>query len=31
MLIGTQPLVITEVKPNGTIKDSTEIIKIMLL
>ncbi len=29
-LIGTQPLVIDSVKPNGTIKDSTDIIKVTL-
>ncbi len=29
-LVGTQPLVIDSVKPNGTIKDSTDIIKATL-
>lgn len=29
-LIGTQPLVIDSVEPNGTIKDSTDIIKVEL-
>ncbi len=29
-LVGTQPLVIDSVKPNGTIKDSTDIIKVTL-
>lgn len=29
-LIGTQPLIIDSVGPNGTIKDSTEVIKVTL-
>jgi len=29
-LIGTQPLVISDIGPNGTIKDSTELVKVTL-
>ncbi|MBU4116891.1 MAG: hypothetical protein KKG94_04020 [Nanoarchaeota archaeon] len=30
LLIGTQPLVIDSLEPNGTIKDSTEVVKVSL-